>query len=142
MGWFSFSGWPQYAVVCTDTSIFWGVTPSIGMAALRNKTDTCDIVTSSRQLDLDHNISELKVSVYPQPADQTLFIDVGNSAGLTLNVKILNLLGELIEDHELTRTIGDGSLVINTSELNNGTYILQTSESGKIRSNTRILITH
>jgi len=142
MGWFSFSGWPQYAVVCTDTSIFWGVTPSIGMAALRNKIDTCDIVTSSRQLDLNHNISELKVSVYPQPADQSLSVHIENASRAHLKIKLLNLLGSVIKEYDLRNYMGSSRLVINTAELNSGTYLMQVEELGHTRRNVKIVVTH
>ena len=110
------------------------------MAALRNKIDTCDIVTSSRQLALDK--SELKVHIYPQPADRSLFIAVENTAVTKLKINILNLLGSVIEEYDLRTHNGSAKLVINTAELNSGTYFLQLLESGKTRSNARIVVMH
>lgn len=138
--WFSFSGWPTYGVVCTDTTIFWGLSLSIGMADLRSKIDTCDIVTSSPQFEL--NKSELDIHVYPQPADRSLFIKVYSVAMEKVKIKILNLLGEVVEESALITQLGIGSVALNTSKLNSGVYVLQVLEPGKTMSNTRIVVTH
>ncbi len=138
--WFSFSGWPTYGVVCTDTTTFWGLTPSIGMAEIRNKIDTCDIVTYTPQL--EQSVSTLNVNIYPQPADRSLFIDIENAAVASTKIQLLNLLGSVIKEYELESQAGSARFVINTSELHSGTYILQVLDSEKTLSNTRIVITH
>ena len=40
--WFQFFGWPSYGVVCPDTSIIWGILPSVpDVPELRNAVDEC-----------------------------------------------------------------------------------------------------
>ncbi|PCH97571.1 MAG: hypothetical protein COB85_02575, partial [Bacteroidetes bacterium] len=140
MSWFSFPGWPQYGVVCSDTTIFWGLTASIGMAALRSKIDTCSIITSTSNLKRD--VITSSISIYPQPANEMVSIQLENPKGRNVSIVLLNLLGSVVKEYILENSGGIIKQSINTKNLPAGTYILQIVEGNRVLSRSRVIITH
>jgi thiol-disulfide isomerase/thioredoxin len=69
MSWFSFIGWPTYAVVCSDKSIIWGLASSEGLTEIREAIDNCPVWTNITTKQLNSNYQ-----VFPLPASDQLFL--------------------------------------------------------------------
>ena len=87
--WYSFLGWPTYGVVCTDTSISWGLTHDIGMTEIKDAIDNCD----SNGTFLKQNDISLhqQITVYPNSinirADRKLYIQLISISGIVMDQK-------------------------------------------------------
>lgn len=68
-----------------------------------------------------------KWKIYPNPCDNSLNLFFSQKIDGKLNVRILNVLGEIIEQKHTSS--GDGSIIVNTSAYKPGIYILSIHSS-------------
>jgi len=134
MLWFPFFSWPNYAVVCTDTSIFWGVTPSIGMAEIRNKIDTCDIVTWIEE-DLG---GKLALRIYPNPGEGFVHLDLSRSYHETVLVSLYNIHGALLKKSKAN----NGRMRWDVRDLQSGYYLIEVANGAGIIRRDKIMLIH
>jgi len=135
MTWFPFFSWPNYAVICSDTSIFWGVPPDTGMPELRNKIDTCDIVTDIDELNSDQG----KTIVYPNPSYGYVNIAISSTQERFVWVKLYDLQGALVKQSNIRMV---GSMAWDLSDIQTGYYLMELSDGGKVYSREKILLLH
>ena len=132
--WFPFFFWPNYAVVCTDTSIFWGVNPSIGMAELRNKIDTCDIVTSIDKYAFK-NKGRL---IYPNPTEGFVNLDLSTIENETTSLALYNIHGVLLKKIQVQK----GRIRWDVREFQSGYYLIEMSYGADVISRERLMLIH
>ena len=86
---------------------------------------------------LEVNAEEIEYTVYPNPADQQLNIQVTNATS-TDQVKIFNILGEEVRNTNLINGIN----TIDVSDLNNGVYFYSVLRNNDIIETKKIFIRH
>ena len=83
-----------------------------------------------------NNPEVVKVFVYPNPATDQLNL-VLQGPSFSGKTGLYDLSGRLLRNWELDRT---GSMKLDVSEINPGTYILQTNNNGTVTTNKVILV--
>jgi len=78
----------------------------------------------SRVLLLSHEPAKTKMSIYPNPAQQHINIQMSLTSGEQLEGRIYNAGGILVQQFEQSTAAGTGSLSIDIDRLPAGTYIL------------------
>ena len=76
----------------------------------------------------DEVFSPLEARFFPNPVNQTLFVNYTASAVSKLNISIITLQGQKISCQNHTVNIGANQLSIPVSELNRGIYICRISD--------------
>lgn len=78
--WFPFFGWPSYGVVCPDTSITWGILPSVpDVPELRSAVDECLGISSVDDQPLASefiSMSENRIHVISDQVSSIRFVDI------------------------------------------------------------------
>jgi len=74
----------------------------------------------------DDTADAFKVKVYPNPATQTLFVDVANTAGRKLTVQIFNSVGQRVYQSAVLNENG-----IDVRGFNSGLYFLVLNNEGR-----------
>jgi hypothetical protein len=64
------------------------------------------------------------VAVYPNPANDQLNIDLHLTAGGTVTVQLIDVLGQIVYTSSNEQNAGDSSLHLNTANLPRGVYML------------------
>ena len=67
------------------------------------------------------------VSVFPNPAATSATVYVSLDASTDVTVEVFNLVGALVSTDVYTGVSGENNLIVNTSALENGQYILNIS---------------
>ena len=89
----------------------------------------CSQTTTS---DLSYPPNQFDVELYPNPANDRLFIGIGNNLNNneTLDLKVINMLGATILNNKVlvnTSTIG-----LDLTDLSNGLYIIEIKQNDKV----------
>jgi hypothetical protein len=80
---------------------------------------------------LDRNLyNREQMFVYPNPANDKLFITQDSGSILPVNVKIVNLLGEIVKEEKFYTN--DNPYSLDISDLNAGLYVLCLSNKKNI----------
>lgn len=82
-----------------------------------------------------------KVTAQPNPASNTLNIQVLNCEANNLKIKLFSVLGNEILLNDLRQSDNKGSFVLNVGQIPDGIYLL-TIQSGKDQVTKRIKIQH
>ena len=77
----------------------------------------------------------------PNPANQSSVIHFNSPSISTVNFKLINILGEVVQSSLVESKIGENKLTLNTSSLKNGVYIYSIYDGTDIRTN-RLVINH
>ncbi len=88
---------------------------------------------STSQADLD---SQNKIKAYPNPTRTVLNLEVEIAAAQTLKVAIVDVLGRILYQSELTQS---GTYQVDLQELASGTYFLQTINSNGAKTQEAIV---
>jgi len=96
--WFQFFGWPSYGVVCPDSTINWGILPSIpGVPELRSAVNEClgaSSVTEAHQMSDYLTIHPDKINVTSEKVKTIQIIDL---SGRELHRSSGNLIGKSVQ---------------------------------------------
>ena len=117
--WFQFFGWPSYGVVCPDTTINWGIFPSVpGVPEIRSAVDVC-LGTSSLndRVSIDQFVRFREESV-EIISDQVAYIHFTDLLGRRLTTQFKSNTGKSVE-------IPSSGISIITIELTNRQTIHQ-----------------
>ncbi len=76
------------------------------------------------------NLSALSTNVYPNPANDLLHVNFYSNAKNTMNVKLINLLGETMKEENYTAGTGFNTTSIDISNYTPGVYNLILSDAG------------
>ena len=121
---YTFLGWPTYAVICPDTTIFWAIEKSDSLNALTDSLNQCpEPVLSQRQPLIESN----ELAILVSSLKRTISISTVAPEELK-QVTIFNTNGQVCEQHNLIKTTA--SATISTSMLQSGIYYIyiQTNE--------------
>jgi len=91
---------------------------------------------------LKRDVITSSISIYPQPANEMVSIQLENPKGRNVSIVLLNLLGSVVKEYILENSGGIIKQSINTKNLPAGTYILQIVEGNRVLSRSRVIITH
>lgn len=89
----------------------------------------CSPVTTS---DLSYPPNQFEIEVYPNPANDWLFVGIGNAEIVNepIEFRIINLLGEIVSTK---RTLANSSTIsLDLTTLSNGLYILEVKQNEKL----------
>ena len=89
----------------------------------------------------ENNKKNTNINTFPNPVSENLKVDISNfSSTEPISVKLVNVVGATVYETEL-HTVNNNSIVINTSELENGVYVLLVESNSK-QARSKILIQH
>ncbi|MBC8033206.1 MAG: T9SS type A sorting domain-containing protein, partial [Chitinophagaceae bacterium] len=90
-------------------------------------------VASEVQEEAEIEALEQGLSIYPQPANRTLNIDMNAEKKSEVSIEVLNLLGQQVLTQKASLVPGKNHLKIAVGSINNGQYILRIkSESSSV----------
>ncbi|HXB11108.1 MAG TPA: T9SS type A sorting domain-containing protein [Bacteroidia bacterium] len=99
-----------------------------------------------KQTDLDGNYTysnlqpvniatEYTVNIFPNPVSETLTLSVYSQASSNVEVKIYNMIGELVSSYNLAAPMGNNTYPINVLNLPKGVYFIQCNTADKSFTN-------
>lgn len=118
--------YPTFLLICPDRTVIWnseGFSPSMTEAFFVGQMGNC----APTGIDKVMKVSSL--SVYPNPVNNQLSLDVAVTEKTDVTIQITNIIGQEVYMQESTLQAGPQTKVINTSALQNGIYILSLTSS-------------
>lgn len=112
----------------TDVSI-----PNQQNWLIKADTNICFLSNCTSSTSLETFMSDNSIKIYPNPAQNSFTINLQSNQSATL--KIIDILGNVI----LQQTIDQKTNVINTSQISNGTYIINYSANEQVFNKTLII---
>lgn len=138
---FTFLGWPLYAVVCQDTGMTWDIgslTP--GVPEIRDVIDSC-LNLPVGIFNQKFEIEKFKISgIYPVPTKGNINIKIDTKVTEKLQIEIFDIYGQYLKS--LYKEELSNSSIINLSleGLQNGLYYLRISNSKGSFYNIKIVL--
>ncbi|MDB5257518.1 MAG: large protein [Chitinophagaceae bacterium] len=123
--------WP-YSGWCSGAAVAYA--PGTGT----NWSDAWTLIGSCARVGKE-DASNSAVTIFPNPAQDLVTIQLKEVAGEVV-VTIKNLSSETLLTQTFTLEKGGNSILVNTDQLHNGMYILQTSQNGEVLTTSRISI--
>ncbi len=119
--WFSFVGWPTYAVVCPNRQIQWNLQRDTNFIEVRQEITKCKGTVTTSQ------VSTEDLKVYPNPiaSNSTLVLAIENNN--PYNVRLLSLTGQVIVEEKSSRT-----RILKIPPCSNGVYQLEVIQSNLV----------
>lgn len=100
---------------------------------IKADTNICFLNNCSSSTNLETLANDYSIKIYPNPAQNSFTINLQSNQSAT--IKIIDVLGNLI----LQQTIEQKTNVINTSQISNGTYIINFSVNEQVFNKTLII---
>ena len=124
VSWFSFIGWPTYAVVCPDKSVSWNLPKNSGFPEIRTAIDECNALTAI--ITATHSYSTYQI--YPVPSTDQLNIK-SNQTGPAEIFLYEPISGKNVIYKEIY--FSGETLSVSLKELNAGLYTLLINSKSK-----------
>lgn len=99
---------------------------------IKADTNICFLSSCISSTGVEKYINEINIKIYPNPAQNSFIIELPTDQ--LAKIKIIDILGNIIHEQELRQKTN----IINTSQMLNGTYLVQYSKNETIH--TKILI--
>jgi subtilase family serine protease len=90
-----------------------------------NNSISHDLVVSEKIIEGINNLVSGQIILYPNPADNYLRVNYVATEYITTQLRITNILGEMIMNEELNLIPGTNSLVLNVEDLPGGMYFIK-----------------
>jgi uncharacterized repeat protein (TIGR01451 family) len=87
----------------------------------------------------DPALGETKVSVFPNPAEDFVTVDVTTERAGSATVQLLTIDGRVLRTEQLSLIAGGGRTTINTTDLPTGIYVVQVTGANRV-STTKVTI--
>jgi PKD repeat protein len=120
-----------------EVSVDWGTAGQAWLKVTEESAEGCIQATENYLVTIDdcmgiNELNQANTKVYPNPANDQLFIELASAISTDLNIKIMDLMGKVVAQYN--KTANNGVININISQLNNGVYAIEISgaETGKI----------
>ncbi|MFN8266746.1 MAG: T9SS type A sorting domain-containing protein [Chitinophagales bacterium] len=93
--------------------------------------------------DIKENSLEIKDEflMYPNPANDYIYIKYAANSSKTLNIKLYNYIGKIIMQSSYAVNIGDNNIMFNASDYPNGVYLLSIENDSEIYTD-KVIISH
>lgn len=135
---FNFTGFPTYAIVCSDGTITWDIWPiSEGANEIRNNlTEECGVVEAAVVSTAE--IQSLNgMEVYPNPAYDNVTLEFSLNQGEIIAIDLFNALGQQVKSVP-AQYYNAGSEIVNieVASLAKGFYVLRMQTEDGINSYT------
>lgn len=75
---------------------------------------------------------ENKLAVYPNPAENTLYIELKNNTGFNAQLTVTDLVGKAVLSREMQFDSGNKTLSLDVSGLKNGMYLLRIADESEV----------
>lgn len=92
-----------------------------------------------RNSKMNSTLEMVNFTLKPNPANTTVLLKFLNDFEFEAQVKIINLLGEIVSEHE--KSIDGSNLTLDLSKLGAGIYFVQVWSNGKVVSSKKLSIT-
>jgi thiol-disulfide isomerase/thioredoxin len=120
--WFTFFGWPTYAVICPSREIHWNVEKGDSFKSLDSIYIECKLKTNTETPD------KYSLEIYPNPANQSLRLQLPSAVTRDVFIELFEMNGKKVElPMEYNKT---GMITLKTNHLKQGIYILTTTLDG------------
>lgn len=86
----------------------------------------------------DNAVANTKVSVYPNPASDLVYVSLSSGAAEKTTIVITDVLGKVVISQNTNLVNGDNNVEVNVSALNSGVYFI-TSNSGSDKVTKRFI---
>lgn len=110
------------------------------IAFLRNETDFSTPVDTQSTAVLEAS-DKLLFKVFPNPAENQLFVELDNSIENDVNIMLTDMLGRKVSTLSIEKNNTKSLIFIDTENLEKGIYVLQVS-SNNISNTSKVLIQH
>ena len=110
--WFTFFGWPTYAVVCPNRNISWNLDKSTNLPEIRAAIDTCILYSSVSQ------VNTTEYSVYN--TSEKVFIE--SSSSNLLDIELYSSTGQQYFNLPITQLAN--KIEVSLSHLKSGIYFI------------------
>lgn len=118
-GYFSFSGWPTYAVICPDRSLHWNLERDSNFLQVRGKIDSCAQTVSIKDK------TALSYVLFPNPVRR--YLKIKSPSSKAKKIKILSSNGAVLMEFFTLNSFYSLDLI----GLANGVYYIQIEEDNK-----------
>lgn len=112
-GFFAFSGWPMYAVICPNRRIYWNLERDSSFVQVRKLIDSCSLVLSLDPMD------KLPYKFYPNPVTNSINISFGSIENR--EIRLFSVKGEMVREFTNSGLFFTKELV----DIANGMYFVQ-----------------
>jgi hypothetical protein len=131
----NFQGWPTYCVVCPDHTMFFDPVYPPVVTGFDPFFEICASMVGN-----DEKKPDPPLSVYPNPANDIIFIEIPSGSNGKIKVELINILGSCILSSSYTISTGTPSLSLDVSSLPTGAYLLRIWADNKLLDNKKISI--
>jgi hypothetical protein len=118
------TGWPQNSWTITEIGIY---TQAAYVRLLSHYTgvncSTIDVVEEITQ-------AGIKLSVYPNPANESITVQIENGSSTATSVQLIDVCGKVIETRDIASLSSKTRLSFSIEDLAPGIYIIQTTIKG------------
>lgn len=134
----NFYGFPSYCVICPDRTLFFDPCYPPVVDGFDPYFEQC-----AETIGVEEGIPNSEkciISVYPNPASGSLYMDINFTAFGQANIEIYNLMGMKVYDQAMDITPGIPSYEINVDDLPSGIYFLKLIQDNKLIDSHKIMI--
>ncbi len=137
----------DYAQLTVDVSSMTdGNAHTLRIEGFQSTTTICNILLDDVEMTVDGNsvglfefeTGENEVIIFPNPAKEVINLQFRNVLG-DVEVKIVDLAGKVVSNQKVVAAYGT-AYVLNTSDVNNGSYIMTVTQNGNVMRTENIVI--
>ncbi|MFT4523274.1 MAG: thiol-disulfide isomerase/thioredoxin [Bacteroidia bacterium] len=128
--WFSFNGWPTYAVVCPNRNIVWNLERKVGFEKVREAIDACP------SLGVGEAADDQMLLTYPNPTTGPVFIPLEGVSLAATKLLVYNANGKNVA---VNSNFFEDGIRLNLSNLSAGFYVIHLTNNGTLY-HSKILI--
>ena len=80
-----------------------------------------------------------EINIYPNPAENQLFVELKNEKNEPIDMRLYNVLGEMIYEKMVKNNLQDGVFTLDISQIPSGTYFLQIGKDASFVTKKMII---
>jgi hypothetical protein len=132
----NFQGWPTYCVVCPDRTMFFDPCYPPIVTGFDPFFEVCAAMVG---LENPQRMDNMVLSVYPNPADTRIFLQLNPKSLNEIRVEFFNLLGTKVLSSNIIKN-GDLAISLNVSSLPEGAYFLRVITGDQLLGTSKVCI--
>jgi thiol-disulfide isomerase/thioredoxin len=134
----NFQGWPTYCVVCPDRTMFFDPCYPPIVTGFDPFFEVCAAMVG---VDNNPSLEQPMIQAYPNPAKETIFLQIQSKYKGNILVEIYNLLGLKVLSSIFYKEEETSSSPLNVSALPAGAYFLRITDGKQVLSTLKVSIT-